>query len=60
ILECKASFSPSLSKGNYNAFEDIAPNRMFIVIPSTESWSMKQGIDVIALDEIKNRIDELL
>jgi hypothetical protein len=47
-------------KTKFNAFEDIAPNRMFIVIPATESWSMKRGIDVIALDEIKPRIDELL
>ncbi|MCL1930574.1 MAG: ATP-binding protein, partial [Treponema sp.] len=25
VIECKASFSPVLSKGNYLAFEDIAP-----------------------------------
>jgi predicted AAA+ superfamily ATPase len=60
VLECKASFSPSLSKGNYNALEDIAPNHMFVVIPSTDSWPMKQGIDVTALDGIKARIDEWL
>jgi predicted AAA+ superfamily ATPase len=60
VLECKASFSPSLSKGNYNAFEDIAPDHIFIVTPSPDSWAMKQGVDVVSLNELKAKIDSLL
>lgn len=48
-IECKASYSPTLSKGNYLAIEDIAPKHTFIVTPSLRSWSMKEGIDVVSL-----------
>ena len=51
-IECKASFSPELSKGNYLAFEDIAPKHTFVVIPSSERWPLKPGIDVVSLGEL--------
>ncbi len=51
-IECKASYSPSLSKGNYFAIEDIAPKKTFIVTPSQNSWSMKKGIDVLGLSQL--------
>jgi predicted AAA+ superfamily ATPase len=53
-IECKASLAPVLSKGNYNAIEDIAPQHTFVVVPSSSGWSMKQGIDVISLESLKN------
>ena len=56
VLECKASFSPTLSKGNYNAFEDIAPQHVFIVTPSKDCWSMKKGIDVVSLKELNVKL----
>jgi len=59
-IECKASYSPSLSKGNYLAIEDIASVHTFIVTPSRDSWSMKEKIDVVSLDELKNKIDIVL
>lgn len=59
-IECKASYSPILSKGNYIAFEDIAPKYTFIVTPSPSSWSMKEKIDVVSLNELKNKIDQIL
>jgi hypothetical protein len=59
-IECKASYSPSLSKGNYLAIEDIASIHTFVVTPSRESWSMKEKIDVVSLGELKNKIDKLL
>ena len=49
-VECKASFTPSLSKGNYAAIEDIAPEHTFIVTPLPNGWSMKKGIDVVSID----------
>ena len=55
-IECKASYSPILSKGNYLAFEDISPKHTFVVIPpgpSIQSWSMKPGIDVVTLPDLK-------
>ena len=51
-VECKASFTPSLSKGNYVAIEDIAPDHTYIVTPSPDCWSMKKGIDVIPVERL--------
>lgn len=59
-FECKASYSPTLSKGNYLAIDDITPKHTFIVTPSKDSWSMKEKIDVISLSELKSKIDFLL
>jgi predicted AAA+ superfamily ATPase len=51
-IECKASFTPKLSKGNYLAIEDIAPEHTFVVTPSPDSWSMNRGIDVVSLEKL--------
>ena len=59
-IECKASYAPILSRGNYASIEDISPKHTFIVTPSYECWSMKESIDVVSLRELKNRIDEFL
>jgi len=56
VIECKASFNPALSKGNYLAFEDIAPKHTFVVIPSAKGWALKPGIDVVSLDELYQRL----
>ncbi|WP_347073330.1 ATP-binding protein [Bacteroides thetaiotaomicron] len=59
-IECKASYSPILSKGNYSAFEDVKPEHTFIVTPSPDSWGMKEGIDVVSLGGLKEGIDAVL
>ena len=59
-IECKASYSPSLSKGNYLAIEDISPKHTFIVTPSPDSWSMKENIDVVSLSELKVKLDSAI
>jgi predicted AAA+ superfamily ATPase len=51
-LECKSSLSPSLSKGNYNAIADIAPERTFVVIPGEKGWPVAKEIDVVSLGEL--------
>jgi predicted AAA+ superfamily ATPase len=52
-IECKASFSPLLSKGTYTAIEDIAPEHTFVVIPAEKGWPFKRGIDVVSLNELR-------
>jgi len=59
VVECKASYTPTLSKGNYVAIEDVSPEHTFIVTPSPDSWSMKKGIDVVALDKCLQNIRAL-
>jgi predicted AAA+ superfamily ATPase len=56
VIECKASFSPVLSKGNYLAFEDIAPRHTFVVIPAAKGWPLKPGIDVVSLGELRKKL----
>jgi len=56
VIECKASFSPVLSKGNYLAFEDIAPKHTFVVIPAAKGWPLKPGVDVVSLGELRGRL----
>lgn len=55
-IECKASYSPSLSKGNYIAIEDIHPEHTFVVTPSSESWPMSKGIDVVSLSGLIEKL----
>jgi len=52
-IECKSTLAPTLSKGNYNAIEDIKPHHTFIVCPTTEMWHMKPLITVIGLGDLK-------
>ena len=57
-IECKANYSPTLSKGNYNAIEDVAPNQVFVVSPIEKGWQMKQGIELVPLNELEVKIKE--
>ncbi len=55
-VECKATYAPSLSKGNYNSIEDIRPQHTFVVTPSADSWSMSEGIVVVSLSDLILRL----
>ncbi len=59
-VECKATLSPTLSKGNYYAFEDINPKHILIASPTPQGWSMKPNIDVVSLSELKLKIDSII
>jgi predicted AAA+ superfamily ATPase len=50
-IEIKSSLAPNLTKGFYNAIEDIAPDKTFVVIPEGDSYELKGGITVISLSE---------
>ena len=55
-IECKASKSPSLSKGNYLAFDDIKPNKTFVVAPVNEGWVVKNDVNVVSVLELVNSL----
>ena len=59
-IECKSTLSPSLSRGNYNAIEDISPIMTFIAAPVAKGWSVKPKIDVVSLAELVRRVKELV
>ncbi|MBX7203772.1 MAG: ATP-binding protein [Bacteroidia bacterium] len=48
-IECKASYSASLSKGNHIAIGDIKPRHTFVVTPANDNWAMSKAIDVVSL-----------
>jgi uncharacterized protein len=51
-IECKSSLSPSLTKGAYNAIEDINPKITYIVAPVDKGWPVKPNIYVVSLKEL--------
>lgn len=57
-IECKTGANPHLSKGNYNAREDINPDRMFVAMPVEKGWPLKENIDAVSLSELKINVSE--
>lgn len=57
-IECKSSVSPSLTKGAFNAIEDINPSETFIVAPVNEGWPVKRNIRVVSLTELIRSIPQ--
>ncbi len=55
-IECKVNQQPKLTRGAWNAIEDIKPDYTFIVAPVKESWSVKEGVDVVSIDDLIERI----
>ena len=51
-IECKASQSPKLTKGNFNALKDISPDKAFVVAPVKESWPLRNNINIIGLHDL--------
>jgi predicted AAA+ superfamily ATPase len=58
-IDCKASYNPVLTKGTYQAIEDIAPKHTFVVIPADKGWPLKPGIDVVSLEELLEKLPSL-
>lgn len=59
-IECKSTLSPTLTKGNYSALEDIRPTKTFIVIPAKKGYPLKKNIDVVSLAELIDELDGVI
>jgi len=46
-IECKATLSPSLTRGNHQAIADIQPDETLVVSPVKQGWPLKPGIRVV-------------
>jgi len=55
-IECKSSLSPSLTKGGFNAIEDIHPHYIYLVAPVEKGWPVKPHIDIVSLQELISSI----
>ena len=43
-VECKASTAPKLTKGNWNAIEDIKPDKSFVVAPVSSAYPLAENV----------------
>ncbi|MBT8370320.1 MAG: ATP-binding protein [Deltaproteobacteria bacterium] len=57
-IELKSSTVPRVSKGFWNALEDISPDEAYVVAPVKESYPMKGGVMVSPLQEIITKLQE--
>ncbi|MCK5821310.1 MAG: ATP-binding protein [Bacteroidales bacterium] len=57
-IECKASASPSLTKGNYRCINDLKPDQTLIVAPVSSGWKVKSGITVVNQDELLEQLSD--
>ncbi len=51
-IECKVDYNPKLTKGNFLAFEDINPFKIYIVTTGSDSWSMNAKIEIVSLKKL--------
>lgn len=59
-VECKASVSPTLSRGSYSAIADITPAHTFMVAPIAQSYTIKPGISIVSLSDLFAGIREIV
>jgi predicted AAA+ superfamily ATPase len=57
-FELKSSSVPRVSKGFWNALDDISPDEAYVVAPVKESYPMKGNVMVIPLQEIIANLQE--
>ena len=58
-IECKASLSPSLSRGNRYAIKDLQADHTLIVSPLEQGWNMKDGVKIVSLSQMISFLREL-
>jgi len=57
-FELKSSTVPKVSKGFWNALDDISPDEAYVVAPVNASYPIKEGVMVSPLQEITTRFQE--
>ena len=55
-IEIKSGLAPKLTKGFYNAIEDIQPDRSFVVYAGVERYPISEGVDAIGLSELSQML----
>jgi predicted AAA+ superfamily ATPase len=55
-FELKSSSVPRVSKGFWNALEDISPDEAYVVAPVKETYPLRSGVMVSPLQEITAKL----
>jgi predicted AAA+ superfamily ATPase len=50
-VECKASLSPKLSKGNYISLEDVSSEKLLVVTPIEKGYEKNENTTIASLNE---------
>lgn len=50
-IEIKFSVSPQLTRGNYVAMEDLGLTKIYVIIPNTERYLLKNNVEVLSLKD---------
>ena len=58
-FELKSSSVPRVSKGFWNALEDVSPDEAYVVAPVKESYPMKGAVMVSPLQEIMAKLQDM-
>ncbi len=58
-IEIKSGLAPRLEKGFYNALEDIAPDRSFVVHAGSDRYPITEGTDAISLVELARELKKV-
>jgi len=59
-IECKSSKSPALTKGAFNAIEDINPSFTYVVAPVETGWQKNEKIRVVSIQELISDITKFI
>lgn len=55
-IECKASSSPSVTKGLFSALHDLGIEKAFVAAPVQLSWPLHPKVDVVTLSDLLNHL----
>ncbi len=59
-IECKSSTAPQVTKGFWNAIDDIKPDYTYIVAPIEGEYDMKNNVTVCGLFEVIEKLKVVL
>lgn len=58
-VECKATKSPKLTRGFWNAIEDVQPDEIWVVAPISDAYPLKKNVWVLSLAEAIIKMEEI-
>ncbi len=59
-IECKASSAPQLTRGFWNALDDLQIERTLVVAPVTDAYPIKKNVEIVHLAKAFERLTQWL
>lgn len=58
-IEIKLSSSPKLSRGNYEAINDLQLDFLYVIIPTEDSYLLKENIKILGVREFLKKLNNV-